>query len=260
MLKIPASRGPITIEGNECSIVGNGDCVIRLDDGASVTLNELSLVGSGDAIGCLGDAEVGGTKLSIAAAGNGMIGKGLLNIADNSDIAIEAIEGSAVTAKGIAIGAGAKLDARAGLNAVHTTKNDLVLGAGAELYAYTDVNYNAVKCADTLILQSGSLFFAQNNGEYHGAEIDMLSVNGVVTIQCKGGSKGMGMFVFTQNEDVCVIGSCSPGAQYENGDGSITFVENMSAYNSWLEEQAKAADAKEEQNAPEGDNDTEDEG
>ncbi|MEG1547944.1 MAG: hypothetical protein RR527_04315 [Clostridia bacterium] len=252
MLKITSGRGPIIIMGNGCAINSAADCVIRIDSGCELTLNNVSIEGRVDGIGCLGDADIGGSAASITAGNSAIMSKGKITIAPGSELKLIANTGSALTGKGITLLKGAKITSSAGLNAVCTTKNDLVLYEDAELHAVTSTNYNAVKCEDRLVMKAGSVFDVENTGDYHGAEIDSISVEGPVNIYAKGGSKGIGVFIFTHTDDICVIGECTPGPQFENGRGSITFVKDISGYNDWAKAKSEVdAEAETQKDAEE---------
>lgn len=56
MITLSKDRGSITIEGKGNTISGNGDCVIRLDDGAKLTLNNVNITGGTEGIGGLAAA------------------------------------------------------------------------------------------------------------------------------------------------------------------------------------------------------------
>ena len=59
-------------------------------------------------------------------------------------------------------------------------------------------------------MRNGATLHVTNNGEYHGAEIHDLSVEGVAALEAVGGGKGVGVFLFEQEEDVYFVGSCTP--------------------------------------------------
>ena len=95
------------------------------------------------------------------------------------------------------------------------------------------------------MLREGALLRVTNNGEYHGAEIHDLSVEGVASVEATGGSKGVGMFLFEQEEDVYLVGSCTPELRFEVGNGSVTFVESADDIpNPELEEGAEAEETE----------------
>ena len=60
MLTLSAARGHITIEGRGNTISGNADCVIRLEDGAELTLEEVNITGGAAGIGGLGSGKISG--------------------------------------------------------------------------------------------------------------------------------------------------------------------------------------------------------
>lgn len=226
MLKLTRVRGDLTIEGNGFTITGSGDCVIRLEDGMSLTLNNVTIVGGYDAIGALGDCTVYGKNTTVKGIANGVNCIGQLNIGKNSDLKFVAQEGNGAVARGITLLEGASLHASGGLSGVISTDGDITLSPQSRLYAETDENYNALQCARTLVLKDGCTLSAVNRGFYHGAETETLFVEGAVTIEAKGGEKGTGFFIYTLSEDVRILGSCEPEARFENGNGSIAFVKS----------------------------------
>ncbi|MDR0840217.1 MAG: hypothetical protein LBN26_02365 [Christensenellaceae bacterium] len=229
MLCVTQARNNITIEGNGFTLSGAGDCVLRLEDGCSVTLNNLTLHGGADAIGFLGDAKLGGRGATILGGGNGIRGTKEIVILTGSDIAVTANKGIGVQAGSITLQSGAALSAQGPLGGISAEEDDISLEAGSRLSAYTDMNYNALRCAGTLIMKEGSACTVENKGEYHGAELGALSVEGTVTIQAKGGAKGAGLFLFEQLEDITVLGACTPKPRFESGKGSIAFAGSKGA-------------------------------
>lgn len=226
MLRLSNERGNLTIEGNGFTITGIGDCVIRLEAGMLLTLNNVTIVGGSDGIGALGDCTIAGKGSKVKGVASAVNCIGFLTIGENSDLAFEAQEGSGATARGITLDPGAVLSASGGMGGVASSDGDITLMSSSELYAYTVENYNALQCARTLSLKDGSKLTVTNSGFYHGAETDSFSVEGAVTIEAKGGSKGTGLFIYSLNEDVRILGSCSPEARFENGNGSIAFVKD----------------------------------
>ena len=226
MLKLTNARGDFTIEGNGFTITGSGDCVIRLEDKMSLTLNNVTVIGGHDAIGALGDCTVFGKNATVKGIANAVNCIGQLSIGENSDLTFDAQEGNGAVARSVTLLDGASLHASGGLSGVVSTDGDVTLSPASKLYAETDENYNALQCARTLTLKDGCLFSAVNHGLYHGAETDTLAVEGAVTIEAAGGSKGTGLFIYTLNEDVRFLGSCEPEARFENGKGSIAFVKS----------------------------------
>mgnify|MGYP000828576293 FL=1 len=85
--------------------------------------------------------------------------------------------------------------------------------------------YNAVKCSNTLVLNDGAVFEVSNTGEYHGAELEALEVHGTVTIKASGGEKGAGLFLFELNDEIMVMGFCTPDYRIESGHGNIEFID-----------------------------------
>ena len=225
MLKLTNVRGNLTIEGNGFTITGNGDCVIRMEAGMTLTLNNVTIVGGYDGIGALGDCTVAGKGSTVRGVASAVNCIGLLTISKGSNLTFEAQEGSGATARGITLESNAMLSATGGMSGVVSTDSGITLSEGSQLFAYTSENYNALQCARTLALKDGSTLTVSNLGLYHGAETDTLSVEGAAVINATGGSKGTGLFIYTLDEDIRVLGSCSPEARFENGNGSIDFVE-----------------------------------
>lgn len=225
MISIPKERGPIIIEGNGFTLTSSADCVIRLHDGASVTLNDITVIGGADVIGCLGVAHIGGKNAKLQGIAYAVRSEGAVTILTGSELALTGTAGSAVSAKTLTLEQGAKLAATGGKSAVNVYKDDLTLHENAYLEATTQSDFNAVKCAGTLVMMDASSFIARNLGNYHGAEIEYLHIEGNVTIQADGGREGAGIFLFQLAEDYGVKGHCNPPLRKENGKGTITFSE-----------------------------------
>ena len=225
MLRITKARDGLVIDGNGFTLSGAGDCVLRLDEGCSVTLNDITIHSGSDAIGCLGSASIGGTGARLIGVGNGIRAEGEVTILAGSSIECEANVGMGFTSSGLALQTGAGLLASGPMGGVNVS-GEISVESGGRLAAYTDENYNALKCGGTLTLEDGSTLIAENRGEYHGAEITALAVNGAVTIEAKGGKTFSGLFLFEQLQNIAVIGSCEPKARFESGKGSILFVES----------------------------------
>lgn len=226
MLRVTKERDGLTIDGNGFTLSGAGDCVIRLDEGCAVVLNDITIHGGADAIGCLGDASLGGSGARLIGVGNAVRAQGGVTVLPQSAIVAEANIGAGVVANGLVLGEGARLTAEGPMGGVSVSSGDIQVCGGAQLAAYTEENYNALKCGGTLTLEDGAKLVAENRGQYHGAEITDLAVEGAVTIEAKGGETSSGLFLFEQLEDITVIGSCSPKPRFESGKGSITFVES----------------------------------
>ncbi len=229
MLKLTKGRGPIAIEGNGNSLTSGGDCVIRLEDGAALTLNDITVVAGADGLGCLGDAQLGGTACTIEALTNAVHCVGDLVVMQDSDMLLYGTKGSGLIAKAVTLASGARVTATGTQSAVRTTKNDLTLSENAFLSAKTSAYYSALKCAGILRMGNGSQLVAANEGSYHGAEINGLIVDGAVTIEADGGDRGVGLFLFDLHEDVVLMGHCEAAARFESGEGSLTFVDTPEA-------------------------------
>ncbi len=227
MLKLTRARGDFTIEGNGFTITGSGDCVIRLEDNMKLTLNDVTIVGGYDGIGALGDCTICGNNATVKGVANAANCIGLLTIGNKSSLTFTAQEGSGAVARGVTLLDSAELNASGGMGGVTSTDGDVTLMAESKLYAQTDENYNALQCARALVLTDGCTLHVTNNGLYHGAETNTLSVEGAVTIEAAGGEKGAGLFIYTLDEDVRILGSCTPEARFENGNGSIAFVDSV---------------------------------
>ncbi|NCB29794.1 MAG: hypothetical protein EOM66_00120 [Clostridia bacterium] len=225
MLRITKARDGLVLDGNGFTLSGAGDCVIRLDEGCSMVIKNITIHGGSDAIGCLGNAAIGGENVRLIGVGNGIRAAGTITVLSGSSIESEANIGMGITASGLYIEENASLAAKGPMGGVNMS-GEIQVAGGGELAAYTEENYNALKCGGTLTLKDGSKLIAENLGEYHGAELMDLDVDGAVTIQAKGGENAAGLFLFEQRENIAVIGSCNPKPRFESGKGSITFVDS----------------------------------
>lgn len=225
MLRITKERDGLTIDGNGFTLSGSGNCVLRLDEGCSVILKNITIHSGSDAIGCLGGASIGGDGARLIGVGNGIRAEGEVTILPGSSIVSEANIGMGIVSSGLTVRNGASLTAQGPMGGV-SVSGEILIAGGGQLTAYTDENYNALKCGGALTLEDGSKLTVENRGEYHGAELANLAVNGAVTIQAKGGKNSSGLFLFEQQENIAVIGSCEPRARFESGKGSITFVDS----------------------------------
>lgn len=225
MLCITKARDGLVINGNGFTLSGAGDCVIRLEDGCSVTLNDLVIHSGADAIGCLGNASIGGSNLSVTGLGNGIRAAGTVTILPGSDIQATATNGTGLIAAGLIVGEGASITGEGPLGGADIASS-ILLKEGAFLGSFTQENYNALKCDGTLTMLDGATLQVENSGQYHGAEIRDLSVSGMVTIEAAGGENSSGLFLFEQLDTITVLGHCSPAPRFESGKGSITFVED----------------------------------
>lgn len=225
MITLSAERGKITIEGNGNTISGNADCVIRLADGAELTLNDVTITAGSEGIGGLGSGKISG-KITLNAVAHGIDFASSVEIGENTQIYIKSNQGSAIRAGNLKIGKNCAVYAQGGedASAVNIFEEDIYLDEGAVLEAVTDENYNALKCTGTLVMQNGSTLKVKNNGEYHGAELNEVELYGVVNIEADGGEKGVGLFAFSACGDYYAVGHCEPEMIVETGNGSITFV------------------------------------
>ncbi|MBE5785627.1 MAG: hypothetical protein E7330_07515 [Clostridiales bacterium] len=227
LLSLSNERGPITVYGEGNTITGNGDCVIRLENGAALQLMDVEIVAGRSGIGCLGNAALSG-NVTITSVAHGIFGEGDITIGENSVFRLASNVGTGLSAKGLTLLKGSSLDATGSLGGLNIRGDELRLGEGVTVSAETKENYNALKCEGTLALEEGAKLSVINGGEYHGAEIHDLSVEGLATLEAVGGAKGVGVFLFEQEADVYLIGSCTPELRFEVGDGSITFVADAS--------------------------------
>lgn len=227
MLRITKERDGLTLDGNGFTLSGAGDCVIRLDEGCTVVLNDITIHGGADAIGCLGDASLGGSGARLIGVGNAVRAQGTVTVLPQSALTAEASIGAGVISSGLTLEEGARLTAEGPMGGISVSGGDIQVSGGGQLCAYTEENYNALKCGGTLTLEDGAKLVAENRGRYHGAEVTDLAVEGAVTIEAKGGETSSGLFLFEQLADITVVGSCSPKPRFESGKGSITFVERV---------------------------------
>lgn len=227
MLTLSAERGPVTIQGHGNTISGNADCVIRLEDGAELTLDNVNITGGAEGIGGLGGAKLSGQG-AINAVSHAMDLLEGIEIGEGSRFYIKSNRGSAIKARSIILNKDCAVYAYGGgdTSAINAFEEDIVLNEGAQLEAVTETNYNALKCTGTFIMHDGSTFIVTNQGEYHGAELNDVELYGTVTIQATGGDKGVGLFAFSAADDYYAVGCCTPEMVIETGNGSITFVES----------------------------------
>ncbi len=225
MLTLTTARQSVVLDGGGYTLVGNGDCVIRLENNTSLTLDNITVAGGADVVGCMQDASLSGNNTVLKSNNTAIRCNGKLVIGQNSSITAESASGYGITAYSMQIENGSSVSATAEKNAVNIFKKQLVLGENAQLDAITRNDYSAVKCTGTLVLNNGSVFIVKNEGSYHGAQADYIEINGDVTIKAKGGSKGAGMFLFQLEQDYTVKGYCKSELRKENGHGSIEFTE-----------------------------------
>lgn len=223
MLVLTKERGHVTISGNGYSITGTGDCVIRLDEGASITLDRVEIRGSVDGIGMMGGNTVGGVASTVSGALNGVSSVSGVTVAAGSSLTFMGSDGSGIDASALVLESAAKVSATGGMCGALIGSGGVELGSAAELSAFSG-DYNALRCPYTVTMREGSVLTVTNTGEYHGAEIGRLVPLGNVTVYATGGAKGVGLFLLELDEELSLKGYCEPAARSESGDGSIEFI------------------------------------
>ena len=148
-------------------------------------------------------------------------------LSGGSSLVCKGSNGRGIDAEDITIKAGASVSGEGVLGGVNS-RSDITLEKGASLAAYTDENYNALKCDGQLSMADGSALTVENRGRYHGAEIYEFAIEGAVSINAAGGSEATGLFITEQHANMYAVGSCKPEARVENGKGRITFVDDAS--------------------------------
>lgn len=225
MLRITKERDGLVINGNGFTLSGAGDCVIRLEDGCSVTLNDVVLHSGADAIGCLGDATIGGAGLSIVGLGNGIRAAGTVTVLPNSDIQATAINGARPDRHRLGPGGRGKRHrpgptGRHGHRGLHPFERRGFLG---RLYP-GELQRPQVRRhpyhAGRRIPEGGEQRPIPWGGDRR------IGRTGMVTHRAAGGENCSGLFLFEQLEAITVLGHCSPAPRFESGKGSITFVED----------------------------------
>ena len=224
ILKLTEALGTMTLIGNGFTIYGEGECVVRMDNNCLLNMEDLTLTGSRDGIGIIGDGTITATNSKIDAGLNGISATGSLKINENSSISVTGRTGRGIDVKGMTIQDNAEITALGNLNGINITRDELIMHKGSKLTACAG-QYNAVKCSNTLVLNDGAVFEVSNTGEYHGAELEALEVHGTVTIKASGGEKGAGLFLFELNDEIMVMGFCTPDYRIESGHGNIEFID-----------------------------------
>lgn len=227
MLKLTKQRGALTLIGNGNSITSSADCVIRMEDGTELSLNDLTIIAGADGIGCLGDARLSGDKISIHALTNAVHCAGSLNVLQDSSMELRGTKGSGIIAQSISLEKNAQITAHGEQSGVHILKNDLQLSENASLHAKTSQYYCALKCSGMLRMENGSELSVENEGDYHGAELGGVEINGAVTIKADGGRRGAGLFIFNLTQEYSAAGHCEPELRLESGKGSLHFFDNV---------------------------------
>ena len=93
-----------------------------------------------------------------------------LIVSEGSSLVCKGSNGRGIDAEDITIKAGASVSGEGVLGGINS-RSDITLEKGASLAAYTDENYNALKCDGQLSMADGSALTVENRGRYHGAEI-----------------------------------------------------------------------------------------
>ena len=199
----------------------------RQDEGCKLTLNDITVHSGSTAIGCLGSAEIGGENANIIGVSDGILCADELIVSEGSSLVCKGSNGRGIDAEDITIKAGASVSGEGVLGGINS-RSDITLEKGASLAAYTDENYNALKCDGQLSMADGSALTVENRGRYHGAEIYEFAIEGAVSINAAGGSEATGLFITEQHSNMYAVGSCKPEARVENGKGRITFVDDAS--------------------------------
>ncbi len=238
MIKLTTQRGALVIDGNGYTLSGTGDCVVRLEDGCSLTLENIEVIGGYDAIGCLGDARIAAKDTKISSVTHCINAAGMVVITKNSDMALSSNVGSGLNATGLILEADARLEATGDMSAVIIKEGNIELQENSLLKAVTKNDYNALKCDNTVFLKNGAELDVNNMGNYHGAEIGYISTEGVVTINAHGGSQGVGLFLFSLENEIYALGECSPDLRFEVGKGKIEFLQSAAEIEAAIAAQA----------------------
>ena len=223
MVTLDAERGPITLIGEGFEVKGSGDSVIRVGAGASLRLEDVTITGDQVGVGLLDGSHLEGSA-TIVGGTNAIQCVGAFSFGVQSAYVANGGTGSGIFALAFTLEKDAEVTATGDLHAALATQGDVTLESGSSL-TVRGSDYNVLKCAGTLVMKSASELNATNTGSYHGAEIGKIQVEGVVTIHAKGGSKGVGLFVMEQQEQIKVQGSCDPAQRFDSGDGGIEFVD-----------------------------------
>lgn len=228
MLILPASRGAVMIDGGGFTLSGTGSCVLRVDENAEVILKDLTVIGSADALGALDQAVIGGENLVLQGGRHAISGVGRLYIAKDSTLTAIAESGCGISAAQLEIAAGCDITASGALAGVLSSHGSIVIAEQTQVYSESN-GYHALKCTGQLLMKNGSLLEVQNIGEYNGAELGSMVVEGAVTIRAQGGEKGRGIFLSELYDDVSVSGFCDPAVRNETGDGKLLFAKEPAA-------------------------------
>lgn len=238
MIKLTTERGSLTIDGNGYTLSGTGDCVVRLENGCELALENIEIIGGYDAIGCLGDATIEAKNTRISSITHCINAAGNVTIAKDSDLTLSSNVGSGLNATGLTLEKGARLEANGDMSAIIVKEGNIELQESSLLKAVTKKDYNALKCDNTVYLKNGAELDVDNMGNYHGAEIGYIAVEGVVTIKAHGGSQGVGLFLFSLNNKIYALGECLPDLRFEVGKGEIVFLQSAAEVEAAIAAQA----------------------
>jgi len=222
MLTLAAERGGVELIGGGHVIRGNAPCVIRLEDGCSLTLSDVAVEAGQTGLGLLGGGSLGG-EFSVTAGMNAIQAAGAVTVATGSSLTLRAEAGSGIACAGLTLEEKAKLGVSASAFALSTGRGDFTLRQGARAVCEASGD-SAVKTDGTLILERDAYLEAVNTGEHNGAEVGSLIAVSDATLKAKGGQNGVGLFVVELRADVALKGSSKPELRVEAGRGTVSFL------------------------------------
>lgn len=222
MLRLESGRSAVTVNGDGHMVTGTNACVLRMENGTSVTLNNTTIIGTLGGVGIMGDAAISGTNCSIRSDSNGIEATGKLTVGENSSLTVESKNGSAIVSAGVEIANNASVTAAGQQAGINAGRGDLHLMEHASVDC-KGADYNALKTDGDLILDAMSTLSVMNTDTHNGAKVGALVADETATIQASGGEYGIGLFIVEQNEDVTLKGFCKPDVRYEMGSGRIHF-------------------------------------
>lgn len=227
MLKLTKERGHITVNGNGYTLSGSAECLIRMDDDTSLTLNDIHLSSSAVCIAIQGSGSIAATDLSIESQYNCFDVFQTLTLEENSDLLATSTSGYGIVAAGVILenGVDAVIHSLGSASAVSVSHDGLLLTEGSSLTA-SGYGYNALSSDSTVTLLDGSKLDIKNMGSYHACEIDSIYIEGTVEINAIGGESGVGIFIAMLTQNYHVVGECTPDLRKEKGLGSIRFYES----------------------------------
>lgn len=222
MLKLEQGRGQVTLQGNGHTVTGDAPCVIRLDNGCSITLQAVTISAHKTGIGLLGGGEIAARDVTINARGDAIQAADALCVTAGSTLSLFSSEGSGIVCAGFTLQEQAEVVIKSEVFAISAGRGDIVIekNAKAECEARGD---NAVKTDSALALHEGSRFIASNTGEHNAAKIGTLEAVPEATLQLKGGMNGVGLFIVEQYETIALKGFCTPEVRVEIGKGEVLF-------------------------------------